>query len=126
MVIAVLLGILVSFFVDRLASGYVEQLMRPWMAAMGIRQVPHMGALAKAIGLAVNLAVLIVIYGLFGGGLSLRAYFSERQRWDQHNNRQLLDAAHSEARDADLRLGVLQAQWNRISCSTRWLRCVRW
>jgi sensor histidine kinase YesM len=109
-VIAVLLGMLISFFVDRLASGYVEQLMRPWVTARGIAAIPQMGALAKAIGLAMNLAVLIVVYGLFGGGLSLRAYFSERLRWDQHNNRQQLDAAHMEARDADLRLGVLQAQ----------------
>ena len=109
-VIAVLLGMLISFFVDRLASGYVEQLMRPFMATRGIPQVPQMAGLAKAIGLAVNLAVLIVVYGLFGGGLSLRAYFSERQRWDQHNSRQQLDAAHMQARDADLRLSVLQAQ----------------
>jgi len=109
-VIAVLLGMLISFFVDRLASGYVEQLMRPFMAARGIGPVPQMGALAKAVGLAMNLAVLIVVYGLFGGGLSLRAYFSERRRWDRHNSRQQLAAAQVEARDADLRLGVLQAQ----------------
>jgi sensor histidine kinase YesM len=109
-VIAVLLGMLISFFVDRLASGYVEQLMRPWVTARGIAAIPQMGTLARAVGLAINLAVLIVVYGLFGGGLSLRAYFSERLRWDQHNNRQQLDAAHMEARDADLRLGVLQAQ----------------
>ncbi|HET6784124.1 MAG TPA: histidine kinase, partial [Pseudoxanthomonas sp.] len=109
-VIAVLLGMLISFFVDRLASGYIEELIRPWTAARGIAPVPQMGALAKAVGLAMNLALLIVVYGLFGGGLSLRAYFSERQRWDRHNSRQQLDAAHVEARDADLRLGVLQAQ----------------
>ena len=106
-VIAVLLGMLISFFVDRLASGYVEQLIRPLIAAP---QIPQMGGLAKAVGLAVNLAVLIVVYGLFGGGLSLRAYFSEQQRWDQHNSRQQLEAAHLQARDADLRLSVLQAQ----------------
>jgi hypothetical protein len=27
----------------------------------------------KAIGLAINVAALVVIYGLFGGGLALRA-----------------------------------------------------
>ena len=109
-VIAVLLGILVSFFVDRLASGYVEQVIQPWVDGLGIKPPTEIGALTRAIGLAMNLAVLIVIYGLFGGGLALRAYFSEHMRWDQHRNRQQLDAAHGEAREADLRLGVLQAQ----------------
>ena len=109
-VIAVLLGMLVSFFVDRLASGYVQQVMQPWVGSLGIKPPGDVGALSRAMGLAMNLAVLIVIYGLFGGGLALRAYFSERMRWDQHRNRQQLDAAHSEAREADLRLGVLQAQ----------------
>ena len=109
-VIAVLLGIVISFFIDRLASGYIDQLMRPWLSSMNIRKPLEMGAVAKAVGLAINLAVLVVIYGLFGGGLSLRAYFSERLRWAQHQDSTRLATAQAEARDADLRLGVLQAQ----------------
>lgn len=109
-VVAVLVGILISFFADRLASGYIDQLMQPWLASLGLKPPTPAGALARAVGLAMNLAVLIVIYGLFGGGLALRAYFSERMRWDQHRTRLQLDAAHGEAREADLRLGVLQAQ----------------
>lgn len=109
-VVAVLVGVLVSFFVDRLASGYIEQLMHPWVQSIGLAKPPQAGPIASALGMALNLAVLVVIYGLFGGGLALRAYFSERSRHDRHDNRMQLDAAHVQARDADLRLGVLQAQ----------------
>ena len=41
---------------------------------------------AYAGAIALNLAGLVVVYGLFGGGLALRAYFSERQRWDHHQH----------------------------------------
>ncbi len=109
-VVAVLLGMLISFFADQLASGYIKQLMHPWVSSLGIKPPVPVGSMAKAIGLAMNLAVLIVIYGLFGGGLSLRAYFSERMRWDRHRAREQLQAAQGAAREADLRLGVLQAQ----------------
>ncbi len=109
-VVAVLLGMLISFFADQLASGYIEQLMHPWVSSLGMKPPAPIGNVAKAVGLAMNLAVLIVIYGLFGGGLSLRAYFSERMRWDRHRVREQLQAAQGAAREADLRLGVLQAQ----------------
>lgn len=109
-VVAVLLGMLISFFADQLASGYIEQLMHPWVSSLGMKPPAPIGNVAKAVGLAMNLAVLIVIYGLFGGGLSLRAYFSERMRWDRYRVREQLQAAQGAAREADLRLGVLQAQ----------------
>lgn len=108
-VAALLLGIVLSFFVDRLASGYINALVRPATEAMRVT-APHLGLVARALSLAVNVVVLIVIYGLFGGGLALRAYFSEHRRWEEHQHRRALDAATAQARDADLRLGVLQAQ----------------
>jgi len=52
----------------------------------------------------------VVIYGLFGGGLALRAYFSEHRRWDEHHHVRELNALESRVHEADLRLGVLQAQ----------------
>jgi len=55
-------------------------------------------------------AALVVIYGLFGGGLALRAYFSEHRRWDEHHHARELSALESRVHEADLRLGVLQAQ----------------
>ncbi|MBL8255799.1 MAG: histidine kinase [Pseudoxanthomonas mexicana] len=112
-VVAVLAGMVLSFFVDRLASSYIEQLIRPGMLAAGLpmpEQVVPPQPLLKAIGVAINVAALVLIYGLFGGGLALRAYFSERRRWDDHHHARELHALEGRVHDADLRLGVLQAQ----------------
>lgn len=57
-----------------------------------------------------NLLVLLLIYGAFGGGLALRAYFTERRRWAAHQQQEALQHARLLASQADLRLGVLQAQ----------------
>lgn len=108
-VAALLLGIVLSFFIDRLASAEVNALVAPTRQAMAVHP-PQIGPVARALALAVNAVVLIVIYGLFGGGLALRAYFSEQRRWQDYQARLALDAATAQARDADLRLGVLQAQ----------------
>jgi len=110
-VVAVLAGMVASFFADRIASAYITGLVMPGLTEMGlVPKPPELGALARALTLAVNLLTLLVIYGLFGGGLALRAYFSERARWQAHRHRQELAALQRQARDADLRLGVLQAQ----------------
>jgi len=110
-VLAVLLGMLLSYLVDRVASAHVESLMAPGLAAMGMQpKPPAMGPWLKAASLALNLAVLVAVYGLFGGGLALRAYFSERRRWDAHLHAQSLREMEGRVHEADLRLGVLQAQ----------------
>ncbi|MBD9478256.1 histidine kinase [Pseudoxanthomonas sp. PXM02] len=112
-VVAVLVGMVLSFFVDRVASSYLDQLIRPGMLAAGLpmpEQVVPPAPLLKAIGLAINVAALVLIYGLFGGGLALRAYFSERRRWDDHHHAREVHALEGRVHEADLRLGVLQAQ----------------
>lgn len=110
-VIAVLIGMVLSFFIDRLGSSYIEQLIKPGLEAAGLSvNLPTPPPLVKAIGLAINVAALVVIYGLFGGGLALRAYFSEHRRWDEHHHVRELNALESRVHEADLRLGVLQAQ----------------
>ena len=110
-VIAVLIGMVLSFFIDRLGSSYIEQLIKPGLEAAGLSvNPPTPPPLVKAIGLAINVAALVVIYGLFGGGLALRAYFSEHRRWDEHHHVRELNALESRVHEADLRLGVLQAQ----------------
>lgn len=110
-VVAVLVGMLLSFLVDRFASAYLASLITPGLAKLGMATTqPAMGPVVTGLILAINVAGLVVIYGLFGGGLALRAYFSERARWQAHRHRQELDGARQQARDADLRLGVLQAQ----------------
>ena len=110
-VIAVLIGMVLSFFIDRLGSSYIEQLIKPGLEAAGLSMNPPAPPpWVKAIGLAINVAALVVIYGLFGGGLALRAYFSEHRRWDEHHHVRELNALESRVHEADLRLGVLQAQ----------------
>ncbi len=110
-VIAVLIGMVLSFFIDRLGSSYIEQLIKPGLEAAGLSvNPPTPPPLVMAIGLAINVAALVVIYGLFGGGLALRAYFSEHRRWDEHHHVRELNALESRVHEADLRLGVLQAQ----------------
>ena len=110
-VIAVLIGMVLSFFIDRLGSSYIEQLIKPGLEAAGLSvNPPAPPPLVRAIGLAINVAALVVIYGLFGGGLALRAYFSEHRRWDEHHHVRELNALESRVHEADLRLGVLQAQ----------------
>ena len=110
-VIAVLIGMVLSFFIDRLGSSYIEQLIKPGLEAAGLSvNPPTPPPLVMAIGLAINVAALVVIYGLFGGGLALRAYFSEHRRWDEHPHVRELNALESRVHEADLRLGVLQAQ----------------
>ena len=112
LVLAVLAGMVLSYGIDKVASAYVHSLVQPQLAAMGMvpTNLPETGPVLKAIGLALNVAALVVIYGLFGGGLALRAYFSERRRWDAHRHALKLDEVSGRAREADLRLGVLQAQ----------------
>jgi hypothetical protein len=110
-VVAVLAGMVLSFFVDRVASSYIDQLVKPELAAAGLAvKPPVLSPVVKAIGLAINVAALVVIYGLFGGGLALRAYFSEHRRWNEHHHVRELSALESRVHEADLRLGVLQAQ----------------
>jgi len=110
-VIAVLVGMVLSFFIDRVGSSYIEQLIKPGLEAAGLSMnPPTLTPLVKAVGLAINVAGLVVVYGLFGGGLALRAYFSEHRRWDEHHHERELSALEGRVHEADLRLGVLQAQ----------------
>ncbi len=111
-VLAVLAGMVLSYGIDKVASGYVMSLVNPQLTALGMvpPKAAEAGMVLKAFGLALNIAALIVVYGLFGGGLALRAYFSERRRWDEHRHARRLDEMTGRVREADLRLGVLQAQ----------------
>ncbi|UNK57941.1 histidine kinase [Pseudoxanthomonas daejeonensis] len=111
-VLAVLVGIVLSYAIDKMASAYVMSLVQPQLEILGMApsKAPEVGPVLKAIGLALNIAALILIYGLFGGGLALRAYFSERRRWEAHRHALELGEMSGRAHEADLRLGVLQAQ----------------
>ena len=111
-VLAVLVGMVASFFVDQWASGYVDGEVREAMVEAGAltSKDPPIDPAFKTVALVVNGAVLVVIYGLFGGGLALRAYFSEGRRWETDRRHRQLSALRAQKQQADLRLGLLQAQ----------------
>ncbi|TCZ81701.1 sensor histidine kinase [Lysobacter sp. N42] len=127
-VLAILLGVVASYFADRWASGHIEQRVEAAMhgpvRAVGPRVGPSVAASPRAIrdrmaaappleqaaALTVNIVVVLVIYGLFGGGLALRAYFGEQRRREESEHRRALEQANETRRAAELKLGVLQAQ----------------
>lgn len=101
-VLATLAGVVVSAMVDAVGALQVQRLTGESM--------PEPGALPPWQLIVANLLVLLLIYGIFGGGLALRAYFTERRRWAEHRQHEALAQARLRAQQADLRLGVLQAQ----------------
>lgn len=110
-VLAVLVGIVLSFFADFWASAHIERALEAAMQSPGtLPKPPDIAAGERALAITINVVALIVIYGLFGGGLALRAYFSEQRRWER--NRHALEVAdlREHKQQADLRLGLLQAQ----------------
>lgn len=133
-VMGVLMGIATSFFVDQWASSYIDRYVEAAMhgrqaagdptaiAAGRGRDASAQGRerlgdrlqaappLERALALTINVIVLVVIYGAFGGGLALRAYFGEQRRWEESRRRAQLAELDERKRSAELRLGVLQAQ----------------
>ncbi|MDH5823891.1 histidine kinase [Luteimonas sp. RD2P54] len=107
-VAAVLAGVALSGLVDWWASSQVEQIAAGVGPARPSR-APLEGA-ARLLALGVNLVFLLVVYGLFGGGLALRAYFSERRRWERSEQGREMAELRAQTRQSELRLGVLQAQ----------------
>lgn len=112
LVLAVLLGMVASYHVDKWASESVKEKVDAALVEQGVMTTkkPDVDPSMKPLALAVNIVVLVTIYGLFGGGLALRAYFSEGRRWTDNRRRQELDALRAQKQQADLRLGLLQAQ----------------
>ena len=112
MVLAVLLGMVASYHVDRWASESVQKKVDAALVKQGVttNKKPDVDPSVKPLALTINIAVLVTVYGLFGGGLALRAYFSEGRRWQDNRQRQELDALRAQKQQADLRLGLLQAQ----------------
>ena len=110
-VLAVLLGMGVSAAADFWASGYVErEVDRSIGDAQQVRTELTFAPGEREMVLGLNVLLLGVVYSLFGGGLALRAYFSEGRRWREDQARRELSALRTLKQQADLRLGLLQAQ----------------
>lgn len=129
-VLAVLIGMVASFFADQWSSGYVQKAMEPHLTNqvvninskdssqkpgnVNITKVQVSPEFKKAERspwvIATNIIFLIMAYGSLGGGLALRAYFSEQRRLSESRHKRELNAVRLQKDESDLRLGVLQAQ----------------
>jgi two-component sensor histidine kinase len=111
-VLAVLLGMVASYHVDRWASESVDHKVEAALVEQGVATTkkPDVAPEIKPVASVLRVIVLATVYGLFGGGLALRAYFSEGRRFTDNRRRQELDALRTQKQQADLRLGLLQAQ----------------
>jgi hypothetical protein len=129
-VLAVLLGIVASYFADQWSSGYMERTTAPYLGNqvvnvnskdsgktsgnVSISKVNVNQDLKKAARapwvVATNLLFLAMAYGALGGGLALRSYFSEQRRLSESRHKRELNAMRLQKDESDLRLGVLQAQ----------------
>ena len=111
-VLAVLLGMGSSFVIDRWASSTINRTVRPELVTAGVvtEKEPDLARGIRPLALAINLVLLAGIYGLLGGGVALRAYFREQRRWQASRRTRELRALREQKQQADLRLGLLQAQ----------------
>lgn len=109
-VLAMLLGIVVSYFADSWSSNYLKQSIPKSEDVRMVLKPPVFSPVEKAALQALNLATLVLVYGALGGGLALRAYFRELGRWQETRHAEAMAALQVEKQSADLRLGVLQAQ----------------
>jgi len=97
--LAMALGLILAYGADMLSSTQV-------MLISG-ESYPREFSLTA---LLINILVLIFIYSLLGGGLALRAYFSEGRRLAEHTQRIQMAQLEAEKLAADQQLALLQAQ----------------
>jgi sensor histidine kinase YesM len=100
-----LVGIAVSYAADNWASRYISDVALP---AAGMKGAPGRPQTPRTV--ALNIVWLAAIYGIFGGGLALRAYFSEKQRFRASDERRQRRELELQKRESDSRLAILQAQ----------------
>lgn len=113
-VLAVLLGMGVSFVVDREASGRMGPLVEQRMEQGGM-MTAEQKARGKQVerstfGITLNVLFLAGIYFLLGGGLALKGYFTEQRRVQDSAREAELAEARLAAQQSALRLSLLQAQ----------------
>jgi signal transduction histidine kinase len=109
-VAAVSIGIVVAYFADTWASGYLEQVMPKTEGIDVTVKPPTFSAFTTAVLATVKVVIGLLVYGALGGGLALRAYFGELRRWQDNRQADALAALELRKQQSELRLGVLQAQ----------------
>ena len=109
-VAALLVGVVIAYFADSWASGYLESAIPKSKDIELTLKPPRLTPLETAAAASLKLAMGLLIYGALGGGLALRAYFRELGRWQASVQAEAMAALQAEKQRSDLRLGVLQAQ----------------
>jgi sensor histidine kinase YesM len=123
-VIAIMLGVVASYFADQWSSGYLEKVFAEQSFsgvdakngnATGQDVTTRIDANGKKpaqgpLALTVNVIWLLVVYGALGGGLALRAYFSEQHRLTASHHKRELEVMRLQKDETALRMSVLQAQ----------------
>ncbi|MCC5865308.1 MAG: histidine kinase [Wenzhouxiangella sp.] len=100
-VAAIAIGMLLAYLVDAWSSGHLSQ----------IDAAADTGTTALGpVALTINVLVLILIYGILGGAVALRAYLLEDQRLKDHYQGLALARLEREKLEADRQLALLQAQ----------------
>lgn len=109
-VAAVSIGIVVAYFADTWASGYLAQVMPKTQGIDVTVKPPTFSAFTTAVLTTIKVVIGLLVYGALGGGLALRAYFGELRRWQDNRQADALAALEVRKQQSELRLGVLQAQ----------------
>jgi hypothetical protein len=109
LVAALLVGVFTSYRADEWASrGVGEKTGTDFEGNVLAGQAVVTGMSAGRV--AVNLVLLVTIYGLVGGGLAVRSYLSEPRRLEELRRERELGLLRAQKQAALVRLGVLQAQ----------------
>ena len=98
-VAAIVVGLLLAYLFDSWASGHLARMDEEGeTSALG------------PVAITLNVIVLILIYGILGGGLALRAYLTEDRRLKAHFHNLAMARLEREKLEADRQLSLLQAQ----------------
>lgn len=111
-VAAILAGIALAFVLEAWASVKANEAYAGVLESLGegAPATPVLDRSQQTIATVVNVVFRLLAFSLVGGGLALRAYFSERRRWQESSRRSEMSVLEGQKKDADLRLGMLQAQ----------------
>jgi sensor histidine kinase YesM len=110
-VLAVVIGIGLSWVVDYYSSNYIlEQAGKKaeYDAKQAkLKDAPKLQRISNHVGTSLR---GLLVYALLGGGFALFAYFRERTRVEASVRRRELARANDARREAEMRLSLLQAQ----------------
>ena len=112
LVLAIVIGVIVSLAVNRWASWTIMEAFRSAHMAPAARPSAVVVGSATLRGTIVGAVILVnaAIYAMLGGGMALYAYLEEQRRWENSARDSELKAAHEQRQQAEWQLGLLQAQ----------------